>query len=188
MQARIERDNKSYPSMTDAMAVITTMACGQRGVGQPAKTCVSPRFVGSKTVLNMKASGRDNNGRFSKGNPGGPGRPPLEKESRYHQTMVEACSVDDWQRICQRAVEDAVDGDHRARDWLAKYLVGEPQVVANILHAHIQTETDEENPYLNAPTELLLDAKAAIDRLKDACKNEGNVIATRRSPGSVGKA
>ena len=66
---------------------------------------------------------RDQNGRFQRGNPGGPGRPPIATEKRYHDTLVSVCSLDQWREICERAVCDAISGDFRARAWLSTYLV-----------------------------------------------------------------
>jgi hypothetical protein len=66
------------------------------------------------------------NGQFAKGNPGGPGRPRRVAESNYLVTLTEACPPEKWCAICRRAVEDALAGDARARDWLARYLLGNP--------------------------------------------------------------
>jgi hypothetical protein len=32
--------------------------------------------------------------------------------------------LDTWQAICKRAADDALAGDAKARDWLAKWLLG----------------------------------------------------------------
>lgn len=69
---------------------------------------------------------RDANGRFVKGNKGGPGRPKKEREARYMEITLSACSFSDWRKIVKRAVADALDGDHQARSFLASYLLGPP--------------------------------------------------------------
>jgi len=69
---------------------------------------------------------RDTNGRFVKGNKGGPGRPKKERELRYMEITLSACSFSDWRKIIKRAVADALDGDHQARSFLANYLIGPP--------------------------------------------------------------
>ena len=80
------------------------------------------------------SNGRDQKGRFSKGNPGGPGRKKREAEESYLACVAEVCSVDRWRAICERAVQDAEDGDPTARQWLSKHLVGdEPAVSINML-------------------------------------------------------
>lgn len=71
------------------------------------------------------STGRDTNGRFAPGNPGGPGRPPRAVETDYLTTLAECVSKADWEKITRRAVEDAIKGDPRARGWLAKYLLGD---------------------------------------------------------------
>lgn len=78
--------------------------------------------------------GRDKSGKFAAGNPGGPGRPPRATERDYLVALSEACSTDDWQEIVTRAVDDAKDGDAKARAWLAGYLVGEPGSRGELLH------------------------------------------------------
>jgi hypothetical protein len=79
-------------------------------------------------------SGRDNSGKFAAGNAGGPGRPPRATERDYLIALSESCSTDDWQVIVTRAVEDAKNGDAKARAWLAGYLVGGPGSRGEMLH------------------------------------------------------
>ena len=75
-----------------------------------------------------RANGTDRtaNGRFAQGNPGGPGRPPRQTEREYLRAMLAACTPDDWREIVGQVVEDAKGGDPKAREWLARYLVGAP--------------------------------------------------------------
>jgi hypothetical protein len=40
--------------------------------------------------------------------------------------LSEAVPLDHWRKICDVAVEQALAGDGRARDWLTDYLVGKP--------------------------------------------------------------
>ncbi len=76
---------------------------------------------------------RTNDGRFAPGHSGGPGRPRRAVESRYMAVIGDAVSLEDWQAIVQRACDDAKDGDGKAREWLAKYLVGaEPPTLLSI--------------------------------------------------------
>lgn len=70
---------------------------------------------------------RDNKGRFVKGNTGGPGRPPKQREERYYEITMTSCTFQDWKEIVQRAVTDAKRGDGAARKWLSDYLVGVPE-------------------------------------------------------------
>ena len=69
---------------------------------------------------------RDENGKFIKGNGGGPGRPPKKREDKYREITLNTCTFADWQRIIEKAVKQAKSGDSVARKWLADYLVGTP--------------------------------------------------------------
>ena len=68
---------------------------------------------------------RHHNGQFAAGNPGGPGRPRRAVEREYMAVIGDTVTPDDWKRIVQRARDDALAGDAKARDWLAKFLLGE---------------------------------------------------------------
>ena len=67
---------------------------------------------------------RNANGRFTIGNPGGPGRPRRAIEREYLAALGDAVSLHDWLEIVERAVVDAKAGDHQARCWLSKHLLG----------------------------------------------------------------
>lgn len=70
------------------------------------------------------AGGRDENGRFTAGNPGGPGRPRRAIERQYLAALSDAIPLDEWRAIVSRAVQDAKDGDAKAREWLSRYALG----------------------------------------------------------------
>lgn len=84
---------------------------------------------------------RDENGRFIKGNGGGPGRPRKEREVEYYRVLVTQCSMDDWRAIIAKAIEQAKRGDAVARKWLSDYIAGEPEHNVN-LDAVIKWEDD----------------------------------------------
>jgi hypothetical protein len=73
----------------------------------------------------MAKAAHDERGRFTVGNPGGPGRPPRAVEREYLRALNEAVSLDDWKEVVQAAVADAKEGDAKAREWLARYLIGD---------------------------------------------------------------
>ncbi len=77
------------------------------------------------------SDGRDENGRFTPGNSGGPGRPRRTVEHDYLAVLGDTVSLEDWRKVVERAVADAKSGDARARDWVTKYLIGNdpPQLV-----------------------------------------------------------
>jgi hypothetical protein len=71
---------------------------------------------------------RDNKGRFVKGQSGNPaGRPKREVEEAYLQATIARVSMDDWQSVVKKAVEQAKDGNSEARRWLAEYIMGKPR-------------------------------------------------------------
>jgi hypothetical protein len=72
----------------------------------------------------MADNGRNADGTFGVGNPGGPGRPRRSVEREYLAALSDAVSTADWRAICQRARDDALQGDAGARAFLAKYLLG----------------------------------------------------------------
>ena len=107
----------------------------------------------------MPVDKRDDLGRFALGNSGGPGRPPIEHERKYIDTLRSACTVEDWQAICKRAVRDARGGDDKARNWLSKYLLGEPRPLAQVLHAHAHVHAEtQESPFAGATPDQLIEA------------------------------
>jgi hypothetical protein len=73
----------------------------------------------------MAKAAHDERGRFTVGNPGGPGRPRRPVEREYLRALNEAVSLDDWKEVVQAAVADAKEGDAKAREWLARYLIGD---------------------------------------------------------------
>ena len=76
---------------------------------------------------------RTEGGRFAAGNAGGPGRPRRAVESQYMASIGDVVTVEDWQAIVRRALDDAKNGDAKAREWLTKYLVGtEPPTLVSI--------------------------------------------------------
>lgn len=66
------------------------------------------------------------NGRFVKGNKGGPGRPRGSAANPYREATLSKVSVERWEHIVDKAIEDAESGDKHARRWLGEYLVGRP--------------------------------------------------------------
>src|SRR5262245_51278722 len=69
---------------------------------------------------------RDDRGRFAPGNSGGPGRPRRAIERDYLAALADAVPIDRWRGIVDRAVEDASQGDAKARRWISEYLTGKP--------------------------------------------------------------
>jgi hypothetical protein len=69
-------------------------------------------------------SDRNPDGTFATGNPGGPGRPRRPIESTYLRALADSINLEDWRVIVARAVQDAKAGDAKAREWIARYVLG----------------------------------------------------------------
>ena len=112
-------------------------------------------------------NGRDEHGRFAPGNAGGPGRPRRAVERDYLATLAEACPPETWQRIVERAVADAKNGDATARAWLAKYLIGDkPTALTELAIAEVRgVTTDDELRDLAARREREQRHQAQLDAL-----------------------
>ena len=81
-------------------------------------------------------SGRDiNPSRLEVAHPDGPGLPRRAVEREYLATLSEAVPLDAWREIVAAAVEKAKAGDAKARDWLARYLLGEKPMTLTDLAA-----------------------------------------------------
>lgn len=82
-------------------------------------------------------------GRWMKGcgSPNPKGRPPRNVEKEYLNVIISEVTHDVLRAITQRAIEDALKGDGKARDWIAKYAVGEPTTVHEYLVEKNQTVT-----------------------------------------------
>lgn len=78
----------------------------------------------SKTKRRTRRSGRNPDGTFAEGNPGGPGRPRRAVEREYLAALSDALLLDDWREIVGKAIEDAKDGDAKAREWVSRYALG----------------------------------------------------------------
>ena len=84
---------------------------------------------------------RDSMGRWLKGtSPNPAGRLPRQTETKYLEVTMEECTTDEWAHIIQIAVADAKDTEAtphvraRAREWLAKYVIGEPSQLHQLLY------------------------------------------------------
>jgi hypothetical protein len=74
------------------------------------------------------AAGRDNRGRFSKCNSGGPGNPFARRVAAMRQALMDAVTAEDITAIGKKMVEQARDGDVAAARLVLTYVVGKPQI------------------------------------------------------------
>jgi hypothetical protein len=83
------------------------------------------------------------------GNPGGPGRPRRATEQRYLEATIYACSVDDRGEVVGKAVEQAKAGDAKARDFLARHLLGGDPLMLGELVEELREELRRVTAYAN---------------------------------------
>jgi hypothetical protein len=91
--------------------------------------------------------GRDAGGRFTKGNPGGPGNPFARRTAALRKAMVEAVSEEDICEIVQVMKKKAKEGDVAAAKLVLSYVVGRPAEAAN----PDSLDEDEMRQYLRQP-------------------------------------
>jgi hypothetical protein len=72
------------------------------------------------------ASGRDANGRFTKGNPGGPGNPYYRRQAHLKRVLLEAITDDDVRSVVQVLLGLARGGDLAAIKLYLHYAAGRP--------------------------------------------------------------
>ena len=76
-------------------------------------------------------SGRDARGRFTKGNPGGPGNPYTRQVARLRQALLEALEPEALREVVAALVRAARQGDVPAAKLLLAYAVGRPREMAD---------------------------------------------------------
>ncbi len=109
------------------------------------------------------SNGRDENGRFTPGNPGGPGRPRRAIEAEYLAALSEVVTLDTWREIVTTAVERAKSGDARAREWIARYVLGsESTVLLNLAASELAEYTPETRIAERAEQYRLIQAIAGV--------------------------
>lgn len=84
-------------------------------------------------------NGRDEGGRFTKGNPGGPGNPHAKRIGQLRSALLEAVTDDDWRAVVRKLIDDAIAGDKAARAELLDRVLGRP-IEADLLERIEQLE------------------------------------------------
>ncbi len=75
---------------------------------------------------NGAGNGRDRRGRFTRGNPGGPGNPLGPAIARLRSELVRAVTLADMRAIARALVRRARDGDTESVRLLWSYTLGRP--------------------------------------------------------------
>lgn len=107
---------------------------------------------------------RNEQGRFMVGNHFGKGRPPRATEAGYLAVLMQACDLETWRSVVNRAIEDAQSGDAQARAWLANYLLGAAKATAPTATTVIVQQLLGDDPALELAAKRA--AKPELDRLR----------------------
>jgi len=83
-------------------------------------------YFGGSIMENIQTNGRDNNGRFTPGNPGGPGNPHAGSVSKLRAAILRAVDEGDIEAIIKKLVQQARGGDLPAVKELLDRCVGNP--------------------------------------------------------------
>lgn len=95
---------------------------------------VAPQRVGAELKEDemSEQNGRDASGRFLPGHSvKSPGRPRKAVEERYLCILSQRVSPEVFAKIVDKAAEQALEGDAKAREWLSWYLIGKPSEYVN---------------------------------------------------------
>jgi hypothetical protein len=76
-------------------------------------------------------NGRESNGQFVAGNPGGPGNPFARQVAQLRAALLKAVTPADIEAIARTLLEKARAGDVAAARLLLAYLLGKPAAVVN---------------------------------------------------------
>src|SRR5262245_27735326 len=71
-------------------------------------------------------NGRQANGRFAPGNPGGPGNPYARQVAEYQKATLAVVSIERLKRILDAIAKKAEDGDMTAAKLILHYTLGKP--------------------------------------------------------------
>jgi hypothetical protein len=69
---------------------------------------------------------RQSDGRFAKGNPGGPGNPFARQVAKLRQVLLESVTEEDLREIVQAMVKKAKEGDMVAAREVLSRVIGKP--------------------------------------------------------------
>ncbi len=74
----------------------------------------------------QRAASHDANGRFAKGNAGGPGNPHVRRIAMMREAVASAVSLEDLVAVMRKLLELATEGDREAAKLVLHYTVGKP--------------------------------------------------------------
>jgi hypothetical protein len=78
------------------------------------------------TLMPAPASYRGEDGRFLKGNPGGPGNPHIRQVARLKAALYESITPDDVHALMRRMLDEALAGNVAAARLVVEHTLGKP--------------------------------------------------------------
>ena len=78
----------------------------------------------------VRQDSRDDKGRFTRGAPPGPGRPPRRDQREFLRRLLALCTDERIDAVLMRLIADAARGDAEARKLVLGYLLGKPSASA----------------------------------------------------------
>lgn len=73
-----------------------------------------------------RSNGRDSNGRFARGNPGGPGNPHAKRAGQLRSAVLNAVTEEDMNEIIRSLIEAAKAGDVQSAKVVLERTLGTP--------------------------------------------------------------
>ena len=80
-------------------------------------------------MTHQDAKGRDQGGRFTKGNNGGPGNPHAAKVAQLRSVLLEAVTPEDIRAVVEALVTEAKAGNVSAMREFFNRVLGQPQAI-----------------------------------------------------------
>ena len=92
-------------------------------------------------AMQQRAAGHESNGRFAKGNAGGPGNPHVRRIALMRAAVAEAVTVEDLVAVMRKLVALAMEGDREAAKLVLHSTIGKPADVRAERHLDLREET-----------------------------------------------
>jgi len=161
-----------------------------RGSPDPAHTpgrSPSPSSTDPSTNGEPSTSGRDDLGRFTPGNPGGPGNPFARLVAELRQAAIEAVPREKLRAIFVKMSDLALEGNVQAAKFIAAYVIGKPQPARDPDRSNLEEwrQFKEEAPMMR---EVMQHGRTPEPFLPLACARELRYATTIHQGGMLGAA
>jgi hypothetical protein len=179
-------------AVPEAAPIPKSQAPSTNGVGGNGKPAEDPRRAARKSPSTNGFGGagpqpsadRDADGRFAKGNPGGPGNPYARQVAALRREALAAVTPDDIHAIIAKMIELARAGDVAAAKLVLGYAVGRPAPAPTLPSPDRLAEDEWQGFKDTAP--MTLEAQGVLMPNPDAvltCVRAGRYARTREFAG-----